>query len=550
MCLAPNKCSAMMLYLTAAPHNITLSGFKMSKYQIVIPMSGYGERFRRAGYITPKPLIPVLGKPIIAHVLEMFPDENDVWFICNREHLENPQWNMAEILKTYCPSGHLCAIESHKQGPVYAVSQIFDKLDPSRPVVVNYCDFGWRWDWAEFKNFVEQSRCDGVVVSYTGFHPHMLRNYHYAYSKTMGDRVLEIQEKMPYTDEPMKEYASSGTYYFSTAALMRQAFEKTMARNDLLLNGEYYVSLAYRPLLEAGHDIRIYTLDKFFQWGTPEDLEEWLYQAQHLRLDAKKQIRPHLGGAVMMPMAGAGQRFVDAGYTTPKPLLKVHGQAMVLSAWRDLPEGEGNIFILRRDLTGLPDICQELEEKVPGSKLTILKNLTDGQARTCLAAMDQVTMDEPLTIGACDNGLRYDHEAFLSLWNQPEVDAIVWTARGLPGARLRPQSYGWVETDERDQVLQVSVKKPLSDPGRDQIVTGAFSFKKAAFFQEAATRMIARNGRINGEFYIDECLNDALSMGLNVQAFEVDAYICWGTPEELATYNYWREVFGGVTEND
>jgi hypothetical protein len=55
--------------------------------------------------------------------------------------------------------------------------------------------------------------------------------------------------------------------------------------------------------------------------------------------------------------------------------------------------------------------------------------------------------------------------------------------------------------------------------------------------------MIARNGRINGEFYVDECCNDALALGLNGVIFEVDAYVCWGTPDELQTYEYWRDVF-------
>ena len=45
--------------------------------QIVIPMSGFGERFRRAGYQIPKPLIEVDGKPIIAHVIDLFPQETN-----------------------------------------------------------------------------------------------------------------------------------------------------------------------------------------------------------------------------------------------------------------------------------------------------------------------------------------------------------------------------------------------------------------------------------------------------------------------------------------
>ena len=43
--------------------------------QIVIPMSGFGERFRSVGYKVPKPLIEVDGKTIIEHIIDMFPGE-------------------------------------------------------------------------------------------------------------------------------------------------------------------------------------------------------------------------------------------------------------------------------------------------------------------------------------------------------------------------------------------------------------------------------------------------------------------------------------------
>ena len=94
--------------------------------QIIIPMSGYGERFRKAGYKVPKPLIEVEGKPIIAHVINLFPGENNFTFICSQDHLETT--NMRVILEKYCPSGEIIGIESHKNGPVFAVSHIFEKI--------------------------------------------------------------------------------------------------------------------------------------------------------------------------------------------------------------------------------------------------------------------------------------------------------------------------------------------------------------------------------------------------------------------------------------
>ena len=62
--------------------------------QIIIPMSGYGERFRAEGYDLPKPLIDVAGKPMIAHVINLFPNEKKIIFICNEEHLNNKHYKM------------------------------------------------------------------------------------------------------------------------------------------------------------------------------------------------------------------------------------------------------------------------------------------------------------------------------------------------------------------------------------------------------------------------------------------------------------------------
>ena len=88
--------------------------------QIIIPMSGFGERFKRAGYKIPKPLIEVDGKPIISHVIDMFPGEKNFIFICNKEHLENT--DMEKILKRYSKEGKIVPINPHKKGPVFAVN--------------------------------------------------------------------------------------------------------------------------------------------------------------------------------------------------------------------------------------------------------------------------------------------------------------------------------------------------------------------------------------------------------------------------------------------
>ena len=250
--------------------------------QIIIPMSGFGERFRRAGFTSPKPLIEVDGKPIIGHVIDMFPGETDFIFICNEDHLINPDYQMTQTLQKLCPTGRIVGIPAHKLGPIHAVRQVEHLLDPARPVVVNYCDFTCYWDWFHFKLFVTNSACAGAIPAYKGFHPHTLGTTNYAYIKEFNggqpNHVItwaqDIQEKQPYTDNRMEEFASSGTYYFANAKLMSDAFEQTICQN-IHVGGEYYVSLAYKNILAKGDKVAIYPLQHFMQWGTPEDLREY-----------------------------------------------------------------------------------------------------------------------------------------------------------------------------------------------------------------------------------------------------------------------------------
>jgi NDP-sugar pyrophosphorylase family protein len=129
--------------------------------QIIIPMSGFGERFRRAGYTLPKPLIQVDSKPIIGHVIDLFPGEPNFIFICNEDHLANSDYQMTSALKSLCPTGLIVGIPAHKLGPVHAVRQVEHLLDPMRPVIVNYCDFTCYWDWDHFKSFVADTKCAG-----------------------------------------------------------------------------------------------------------------------------------------------------------------------------------------------------------------------------------------------------------------------------------------------------------------------------------------------------------------------------------------------------
>jgi NDP-sugar pyrophosphorylase family protein len=515
--------------------------------QIIIPMSGFGERFRRAGYSVPKPLIEIEGKPIVAHVIDMFPGETDFIFICNQDHLDHGEYHMAQILQQYCPTGQIIGIAPHKFGPIHAVLQVLDQVKVDSPVVVNYCDFTCYWDWGNFKKFAVDSGAAGIIPAYRGFHPHTLGTTNYAYLRENNEWAVDIQEKKPYTDNRMEEYASSGTYYFATGALMANALAATVEQ-DLSLNGEYYVSLAYKFLFEKQLPVAIYPLQHFMQWGTPGDVAEYNEWSnifkRLLREDASSS---HMAGHLVVPMAGLGQRFAKEGYQLTKPLIPVSGRPMVMQATHDLPVARRPAYVLRTDMPGVDAIISQIRATYPAAVIATVPAVTEGQASTALVGLKELSRQsgqaiDQVTFGACDNGMLYDHQAYEALANNPDVDVIVWGVRQHTNAARYPHMYGWIDAVDGN-IREISVKVPLGHPEQDPIVIGTFTFRRGEDFVNAVARLIARDGRVNGEFYIDSCINDALALGLRCKLFEVENFISWGTPNDLKTFEYWQSCF-------
>jgi UTP-glucose-1-phosphate uridylyltransferase len=522
---------------------------KRKNMQIVIPMSGFGERFRCAGYDVPKPLIVIDDKPIIAHVIDMFPGETDFIFICNKDHLAEPSYNMEKILKEYCPSGQIVGIAPHKLGPVHAVLQVADLIDKSLPVIVNYCDFTCFWDWNNFKEFVIETECVGAIPAYKGFHPHTLGSTNYAYMQEEKGWILDIQEKQPYTDNRMEEFASSGTYYFDSGQTMLESFQTTIEQ-DINIGGEFYVSLTYKPILAASRPVAVYDLQHFMQWGTPQDVAEyigWSKTFRHLaQQDTPSNFSPK--GTVIIPMAGLGMRFVNEGYSETKPLIPVSGLPMVIQAAYSLPPAERYVFVLRKDMDGYEQIADLLKQTFDNVVIKELEEVTDGQATTALvglAALEDEIDGEPqgpITFGACDFGSLYSKDRLQMLMDDCDTDIIVWGMRGNANAIRHPQMFGWID-ETGGEIKNISVKVPLDQPESDPIVLGTFTFRSPEVFHAAIERMYKRDGKVNGEFYLDTMVNDAIALGMRCKLFEVDSYLSWGTPNDLRTFEYWQSCF-------
>lgn len=242
--------------------------------KVVIPMAGFGDRFVRAGYTDPKPLIHVNGKRIIEYIYGMFSQDDEIVFICNDMHLQTT--DMRDVLTSIVPSGKILSIPTHKKGPAWTVlsTDMDSYMDDDEEIIICYCDNPYLWDYDHFKKWVKVHDSDGCILSHHGFHPHRLSPTFMAHIKEDNLLVSEIKEKEPYTSDPMSEHASTGTYYFKKGKYVKQYFQ-SLVDKDINYKGEYYVTLVYNLLIKDGLTVHAYPTDFVTVFGTPEEVQNF-----------------------------------------------------------------------------------------------------------------------------------------------------------------------------------------------------------------------------------------------------------------------------------
>src|SRR3954471_10466547 len=94
---------------------------------------------------------------------------------------------------------------------------------------------------------------------------------------------------------------------------------------------------------------------------------------------------------IIIPMAGRGSRFADAGYTTPKPLIPVGGRAMIEWIIENIRPARPHRFVflcLAEHLEGYPEVPEELRRLCPGGSIVPVRAVTEGAACTVLLARE------------------------------------------------------------------------------------------------------------------------------------------------------------------
>ena len=234
--------------------------------------------------------------------------------------------------------------------------------------------------------------------------------------------------------------------------------------------------------------------------------------------------------SIVIPMAGRGSRFSDAGYELPKPLIDVCGKPMIQVVINNLtPECEHRfIFICQNEHIKKYNLVEKLKSYTNERTIVIgIDGITEGQVCTVLKAEEYIDNDEPLMTANSDQWIDFNINTYLRVMQENKLDGLIMTMKA------NDPKWSYVKTDSFGFVTETAEKKVISEDA----TVGIFNFSHGKDLVLAAKQMIKDNIRVNNEFYTCPCYNYLIKEGRKIGTYSVgkeyDGMYGLGTPHDL-----------------
>jgi HAD superfamily hydrolase (TIGR01509 family) len=246
-----------------------LDTYKNDKLNVLIPLAGAGSRFAEKGYVFPKPLIEIKGKPMIEVVVKNLNIDANYIFIVQKEHVE--KYNIDKMLNLIKGNSEVVVTEGLTEGAACTTLLAKEFIDNDNPLVISNSDQFILWNPREMMYNFTSKNFDGGILTFQSSHPK------WSYAKTNDENIVtEVAEK-----NPISTNATVGVYYWKKGSDYVKYAEE-MITEDIRVNNEFYVCPVYNQAIKDSKKITIGEIEKMWGIGTPEDLDSFLEDYKEL----------------------------------------------------------------------------------------------------------------------------------------------------------------------------------------------------------------------------------------------------------------------------
>jgi len=262
--------------------------------------------------------------------------------------------------------------------------------------------------------------------------------------------------------------------------------------------------------------------------GSPKEIT-YINISKHLNKEKEKMIPKWTDDKlnVLIPMAGAGSRFEQAGYTFPKPLIEVNNKPMIQVVIENLNLEANYIYVVQKAHREKYNLDTLLNLLTPGCKIVETDGITEGAACTALLAKEYINSDSPLFFANSDQFVEWDSNEFMYKMQETNADG------GIVTFKATHPKWSFAKVNEYTGLVEeVAEKNPISD----NATVGYYYWKYGSDFVKYAEQMIEKDIRVNNEFYVCPVFNQAIEDTKEIRTFNVNGMWGLGTPEDLKYY--------------
>ena len=230
-------------------------------------MSGKGARFAEMGYLLPKPLIDVNGKPMIQRVVENLGIGARHIFLVLKDHYD--QFDLKTILPSICGE-NLCEIivvEKVTEGAACTCLLAEELINnDDQLIIANSDQLIMGWNSEDFLTAMKNEKADGGILTFTATEP----KWSFAKVREGTNIITEVAEKNPISDK-----ATVGVYWYAKGKDFVQGAHQMIQKNIRTRN-EFYVCPVFNEVIANGAKILDYPVDGMIGLGTPLDFENYM----------------------------------------------------------------------------------------------------------------------------------------------------------------------------------------------------------------------------------------------------------------------------------
>jgi NDP-sugar pyrophosphorylase family protein len=248
---------------------------------------------------------------------------------------------------------------------------------------------------------------------------------------------------------------------------------------------------------------------------------------------------------IIIPMAGTGQRFVDAGYKEPKPLIRLNDNRRILEHVLDMFPGDHEfVFICNEDHILKTDMMVAIYMLRGKSQIVEMPSHKKGPVFTVMAALDNITDTEEVIVSYCDGTLKWNLDTFHHSVNCDQLDGCLLTHTGFHPHTLSNTKMAFVKLHEDGKrVVEVKEKSCYTDnPMQEHASSGVYYFRRGDILKKYFKEAMEKDVSYNGEYYVTLVYNLLIKDGLRVGFYDTDHVAILGTPEEVRNFESWRTI--------